>query len=123
MMLRAKTERLSASVHCQGRLTEIDASGVDPADVEYFEEAELLVLGEPWRSVVLALADLPDASTATPREELERLALVVAGRLREWLRHIGFSFEPLEDGGRHFGLARPHQWMLPIEGFDTSDAA
>ncbi|HEX8745152.1 MAG TPA: hypothetical protein VF712_18650 [Thermoleophilaceae bacterium] len=88
---------------------ELDA---DPSrDVDVDRDLDERLLGEPWRAVVTALQQLPPADTPASREELERVAEGVKTVLAEWFRHIGFALTDEPDGGLHFAVLNPEQWV------------
>jgi hypothetical protein len=89
---------------------EIDASG-DAMKIEVPENVEERVLGSAWRSLVETLRCLPAADVPTAREDLDRQAAVVARRLEDWLKHIGFSLSDTDGGEYHFGVLNPAEWV------------
>jgi hypothetical protein len=70
------------------------------------------MLGEPFKQVIASLRELPPADERVERGELEAAVLRVAGLLAEWLRHIGFEDEPLDDdGGLFFHVYEHEDWV------------
>jgi hypothetical protein len=94
---------------------ELLAAGKDAADLEFSEAIDAVVLGERWRDVLVALQQLPLADIATDRAELDEHAFQVAERLSQWLKHIGFTVEAVDEG-TDFRILRPVRWALPIRG-------
>lgn len=88
---------------------ETDATGQVPRTDGAVEQR---MLGAAWQSVVEALRRLPPASAPTPRERLDGQTALIEKHLKAWLRHIGFSYTDMPDGGQHFGVHRAEAWSL-----------
>jgi hypothetical protein len=80
-------------------------------DIEVPGKIRARVLGSAWHALSDTLRRLPAADVPTPREDLDRLAAVVARCLEDWLEHIGFSLTDTEDGGLHFGVLNAETWV------------
>jgi hypothetical protein len=90
---------------------ELAAAGLAPAEINFAQEVEDLVLGERWREVLGALMEVPAADKPTDPGELEALAFTVAERLSEWLEEFGFEVFD-RDGNTNFMVLNPMQWHL-----------
>lgn len=90
---------------------ELAAEEKGTMDVAFPEEVETLVLGEPWREVIVALMKLPRADEPTEPAELETLAFALGALLGEWLAYFGFEVAD-RDGMTNFTVLAPQQWHL-----------
>lgn len=95
---------------------ELAASNRDAEELELSEPVEQFVLGHPWRDVVRALHELPNAATRAQLSKLEGHAIEVARSLQAWLRFIGFDYDCV-DQGAEFLIRRPIQWHLANPAF------
>jgi hypothetical protein len=100
---------------------ELGEVGQDPHDLKLELEDDLdeLVLGSEWRNVVAHLQRLPAADVATPRDQLDAIALEVARSLEIWLEAIGFKIEELGPDEGRFEILTPWQWSL--RGFQLDE--
>jgi hypothetical protein len=90
---------------------ELAAEGTGAMDIAFPEEVENLMLGEPWREVIVALMELPAAAEPTEPAELEALAFTLGALLGEWLEYFGFEVVD-RDGMTNFTILAPRQWHL-----------
>jgi hypothetical protein len=95
------TAYLAAEVHVTGRAPAPDV----PSDVDD------RVLGDPWRALVAELARLPAGDVIAKPEDLDILAIQVAGKVASWIIHIGFAWDVTDDGDLYFHILKPHQWV------------
>ena len=98
---------------------ELGGAGQDPFDLELENELDELVFGTEWRNVLAQMQRLPAADVATPRDQLDAVALEIARSLETWLEEIGFKIDRLGPDESHFEILAPWQWSLP--GFQLEE--
>jgi hypothetical protein len=91
---------------------EIDATGGE-RDVDVAADVYARLLGPRWRAVIDELRRLPPGDVPTRVDRLDVQAYRVAGRLEDWLAHIGFSWVDGADGALSFGVLNAGRWRAP----------